>query len=69
MRIMTPLLSYGRRGCYDELFPLLQAKLGLLSPAKLVSPQKPRYVQLLLLDLLPAVQRETVPLQGQFHAS
>lgn len=34
MQIRTPLVSYGRHACHDKHFPLLQAKLGTLSPER-----------------------------------
>ncbi len=66
MQIRTPLVSYSRHNCRDEHFPLLQAKLGIPSPAKSIEIKVCAGVAA---SLLPAVQSLTVLTQKQFHTS
>jgi len=61
---MTPWVFYGRHGYHNKRFPLLQAKLGILNPAKLIETKVCAGVAP---SLLPAVQCLTVPPQKEFH--
>ena len=66
MQITTPLVSNDRHACHDKHFPLLQAKLGILNPAKSVETKMCLGVAA---SLLPAVHSLTVPPQEQVYAS